>query len=120
MTSVVMNVSGKTATGDLATPIDFAGGTIANATYDPSKFQILYAGSGTVKVVGGAAASATVYAPNADIVKHGSGGFYGSLLGRTFTDQAGSNSSVHYDRSLGAKFFTLGNYVMTSFSWKKY
>jgi PilX N-terminal len=120
MTSVVMNVAGKTATGDLATPIDFAGGTIANASYDPSKFQILYAGSGTVKVTGGAAASATVYAPNADIVKHGSGGFYGSLLGRTFTDQAGSNSSVHYDRSLGSKFFTLGNYVMTSFSWKKY
>jgi Tfp pilus assembly protein PilX len=120
MTSLVMNVAGKTATGDLATPIDFAGGTIANATYDPSKFQILYAGSGTVKVTGGAAASATVYAPNADIVKHGSGGFYGSILGRTFTDQAGSNSSVHYDRSLASKYFTLGNYVMTSFSWKKY
>jgi hypothetical protein len=120
MTSVVMNVAGKTATGDLATPIDFAGGTIANASYDPSKFQILYGGSGTIKVTGGAAASATVYAPNADIVKHGSGGFYGSILGRTFTDQAGANSSVHYDRSLASKFFTLGNYVMTSFSWKKY
>jgi hypothetical protein len=53
-------------------------------------------------------------------VKHGSGGFYGSILGRTFTDQAGSASSVHYDRSLASKYFTLGNYVMTSFSWKKY
>jgi Tfp pilus assembly protein PilX len=115
-TSVVMNVAG---TGQ-STPIDFSGGSFTNASYDPSKLQILYGGTGEVKMVGGSAASATVYAPNATITKHGSGGFYGSILGKTFTDQAGTNSSVHYDRSLGSKFFTLGNWVMTSFSWKKY
>lgn len=113
---VVMNVVGN---GE-STPIDFTGGTISNGSYDPSKMQILYAGTGEVKIVGGAGVSATIYAPNADIVKHGSGGFYGSVLGETFTDQAGQISSVHYDTSLATKFFTLGNFVMSSFSWKKY
>ena len=97
-----------------------SGGAFANNSYDPYKFQILYAGTDEVKVVGGSGASAIVYVPNAAVVKHGSGGFYGSILGKTFTDQAGQASSVHYDRSLASKLYILGNYMLTSFSWKKY
>jgi hypothetical protein len=113
-TAVTMNVVG---TGQ-STPIDFTGGTFANTSYDPSKFQILYAGTGNVEMVGGAAAAVTVYAPNSSLTMHGTADVYGSILSRTFTDTGGA--TVHYDRSLSTKFFTLGNYVMSSFSWKKY
>ena len=49
---------------------------------------------------------------------HGTADIYGSILSKTFIDTGGA--TVHYDTSLSTKFFTLGNYVMTSFSWKKY
>jgi Tfp pilus assembly protein PilX len=114
-TSVVMNVVGAGVTGDV---IDFTGGTFTNGSFDPSKFQILYAGDGDIKMTGGSGAAATLYAPNADVVMSGTADFYGSILSKTFKDTGGA--SVHYDRSLASKFFTLGNHVMSSFSWQKY
>jgi len=114
-TSVVMNVAGTGVTGDV---VDFTGGTFTNSTFDPSKFQILYAGTGNIKLTGGSAAAATLYAPNASVAMSGNADFYGSILARTFSDAGGA--SVHYDRSLASKFFTLGNHVMSSFSWQKY
>jgi hypothetical protein len=30
------------------------------------------------------------------------------------------SASVHYDAALSSKFITLGNFVLSSFSWKKY
>ncbi|HET7698040.1 MAG TPA: PilX N-terminal domain-containing pilus assembly protein [Vicinamibacterales bacterium] len=114
-TSVTMNVVGTGVTGDV---VDFTGGSFSNATFDPSKFQILYAGTGTMKYTGGNQTAATVYAPNASVSMDGSGNFYGSILSRQFTDTGGA--SVHYDRSLASKFTVLGNHVMSSFSWQKY
>ena len=114
-TSVTMNVAGTGVSGDV---VDFTGGALMNASFDPSKFQILYAGTGTMKFTGGAQTAATVYAPNAGVSMHGNGNFYGSILSNQFTDTGGA--SVHYDRSLGSKFNTLGNHVMSSFSWQKY
>ena len=114
-TSVVMNVAGTGVTGDV---VDFTGGSFLNATFDPSKFQILYAGTGSMKLAGGAKPAATVYAPNAAVSMHGNGNFYGSILSNQFTDTGGA--SVHYDRSLATKFNVLGNHVMSSFSWQKY
>jgi Tfp pilus assembly protein PilX len=113
-TSVTMNVVG---TGQ-STPIDFSGGSFSNTSFDPSKFQILYAGTGNIEATGGSGAAVTIYAPNAAITMHGSADIYGSILSRTYLDTGGA--TVHYDRSLSSKFFTLSNYVMTSFSWKKY
>jgi hypothetical protein len=113
-TSVTMNVVG---TGQ-STPIDFSGGSFSNTSFDPSKFQILYAGTGNIEATGGSGAAVTIYAPNAAITMHGTADIYGSILSRTYRDTGGA--TVHYDRNLSSKFFTLSNYVMTSFSWKKY
>jgi len=113
-TAVTMNVVG---TGQ-ATPLDLSGGGFVNGSFDPSKFQILYAGTGALELTGGVGAAVTVYAPNAAMTMHGTADIYGSILTRTYVDTGGA--TVHYDTSLSSKFFTLGNYVMTSFSWKKY
>ena len=116
-TSVVMNVAGQgVASG--GTVADFTGGAVTNASYDPSKFQILYAGTNEIKVGGSSNTAATIYAPNAFVQVSGNAGFYGSILSNTFKDNGGA--SVHYDRSLASKFTTLGSHVMSSFSWQKY
>jgi hypothetical protein len=48
----------------------------------------------------------------------GHGSLYGSILASTFTDTGGAK--INYDSSLSTKFSVLGNYMLTSFSWKKY
>ena len=62
--------------------------------------------------------AATIYAPNALVKTAGHGNFYGSILSNTFTDTGGA--TLHYDTNLQKKYQTPGNYMMTSFSWKKY
>jgi Tfp pilus assembly protein PilX len=116
-TSVVMNVAGRGVSSG-ATVVDFTGGTVANASYDSSKLQILYAGPNKIKAGGGSDTAATIYAPDAEISLHGNAGFYGSVLGKSVTDTGGAK--IHYDRSLAAKYSTLGQHVMSSFSWQKY
>jgi hypothetical protein len=59
-----------------------------------------------------------LYAPNASVTTHGNSIIYGSVLANTVTS-AGTPQFV-YDRHLNNTFFTLGNFVMSSFSWKKY
>ena len=116
-TSLTMNVAG-TGVASGGNVLDFTGGSFSNSSFDPSKFQIIYAGTNEIKAVGGSNAAATVYAPNAFVEMHGNSDFYGSILSNTFTDTGGA--TVHYDTSLSSKFMTLGNFVMTSFNWKKY
>jgi Tfp pilus assembly protein PilX len=117
--NTVMNVVGRTSTGyNMATPMDLGGGSVSNASLDPARLQILYAGTGEIKTGGGSAFSGMVYAPNAAVSTHGNAEFYGSILSATVTDAG--NTNFHYDRHLQSQFFTLGKYVMTSFSWKKY
>lgn len=116
-TAVVMNVAGQ-GVGTSDTAVDFTGGTLTNGSYDPSKFQILYAGTGQIKVGGTSDTAALIYAPNAFVDMSGNAGFYGSVLSKTFKDNGGAR--MHYDRSLANKLTTLGNHVMSSFSWQKY
>jgi hypothetical protein len=111
---IVLNIVG---TGQ-ATPIDLTGGTTSNMTYDPSMFQILYGGTGTVKLAGGTATAATVYAPLAQAQLSGGADFYGSVLAASVSDTGGTQ--IHYDRHLGQSFFTVGNYMLNSFTWKKF
>jgi len=116
-TALTMNVAGQ----GIVAPnnvLDFTGGTFSNTTFDPSKFQILYAGDATIKMTGGAAAAGTIYAPNSYTEMHGTADFYGSVLTSKYNDTGGA--TVHYDSSLSTKFKILGNKLMTSFSWKKY
>ena len=125
--SVVLNIVGSGET----TPLDFTGGSVTNLntkidpvthlavqSYDPSTFQIEYAGTGNVKLNGGATAIEMVYAPNAPVSLNGGGDFYGSVVGATIDDTGGAR--IHYDRRLSSEFFVVGNPMMSSFSWKKY
>jgi hypothetical protein len=113
---VILQVAGTGATN----PIDFSGGTISNATYNPLNFQVNYAGTGGVKLSGGVQSSAMVYAPNAEASFSGGADFYGSVIAKTVTDTGGAK--VHYDRRLSSTntFWQVGNPMLTSFSWKKY
>ena len=112
--TVILNVVG---TGQ-ATPIDITGGSVANLSFDPSTFQVMYAGSGSIKINGGSHTTAMIYAPNASATMSGNADFYGSIVAATFSDTGGGK--IHYDRHLASSFFMAGNSMMSSFSWKKY
>jgi hypothetical protein len=112
--TVILNVVG---TGQ-ATPIDFTGGSVSNSSFDPTTFQVMYAGAGAVKLNGGAHTTAMVYSPNAAVSFNGGGDFYGSVVGATIDDTGGAK--IHYDRRLSGQFFIVGNAMMSSFTWKRY
>jgi hypothetical protein len=111
---VVLNVAGQSQT----TPIDFTGGTVTNASFIPSNFQILYGGTGTVKLSGGSATAEMLYAPNAAASLTGGSNLYGSILAKTVDDSGGTK--IHYDRHLQTTFDSAGNFMLSSFTWKKY
>jgi len=111
---VIMNVVGTGQTN----PIDLSGGSVSNMSFVPENFQIVYGGTGGVKVNGGAATALVVYAPNADVALSGGAGIYGSVLGKTIDDHGGVD--VHYDRHLPEEYTMSSNTMLTSFSWRKY
>jgi Tfp pilus assembly protein PilX len=111
---VFMNVAGASTNQ----PISLAGGAISNPSFDPTQFHILYGGTSTVTVSGGTASAAMVYCPNADVSIVGGSEFYGSIVGAGVTDQGGTH--FHYDRRLQNDFLVAGNFMMSSFTWKKY
>jgi Tfp pilus assembly protein PilX len=111
---VVLNVAGI----NNATPIDLEGNGISNPTYNPANFQILYDGTGTINIAGNGASAAVVYAPNATASFKGNGTFYGSVIASQLTDVG--NGALHYDLKLKKTMFTIGNYVLNSFTWNKY
>jgi hypothetical protein len=111
---VIINVTGN----NNATPITLTGNGFSNPTYDSTMMQFNYAGSGTIKVAGNGASAAVVYAPGAAVSFKGNGAFYGAVIGNTVSDVG--NGAIHYDRKLQRKLFTVGNYMLSSFSWSKY
>jgi Tfp pilus assembly protein PilX len=111
---VVLNVAGAGTNA----PISMQAGIIANPTFNPANLRILYAGTSPVTVAGGAASAAILYAPNAPITVSGGSDFYGSIVGSIVSDTGGTH--FHYDRALADDFFIVGNYIMSSFTWKKY
>ncbi len=110
---VILKVAGQS----VVTAVDFTGGSVSNPGFDPSTFQVVYGGTGNVKLNGGANTAAVVYAPNAAITFSGNADFYGSVIGKTVTDVGGAK--IHYDVSLQNKFMTAGNHMLTAFTWKK-
>jgi hypothetical protein len=117
--TVILNVADQ---GGVTTPITFTGnvssGNVGSAKFNPSNFQIQYAGTGEIKVAGNSALTAMIYAPNAAAKFTGGADFYGSVVAQTVSDTGGA--SIHYDRSLSSQFFSVGNPMMSAFNWKKY
>lgn len=58
------------------------------------------------------------HAPKAAVELQGNNAFSGSLVASTLN--VTGNADIHYDRHLTQSFFTVGNAMMSSFSWKKY
>jgi Tfp pilus assembly protein PilX len=108
---IVLNVAA-------AGTIDLTGSTLSNPTLVPADFQILYGGTNQVTINGGSAAAALVYAPNASFKLNGGGDLYGSVIANTVKDLGGG--AIHYDRKLQVEFYSVGNYMLTSFNWQKY
>lgn len=112
-----LNLTG-TGTDMSSNPVMDFQGNFSTTAWDPSKFQILYAGTSLIKLRGNNDLAATIYAPNATVDLASSYDVWGSILAKTYSNTGGA--MVHYDTSLSAKYKTLGNRVMSSFSWKKY
>lgn len=108
----------KVAGNSNATPIDLEGNGISNPTYNPAELQILYAGTGTIKVAGNGSSAAVVYAPNATADFKGNAAFYGSVIANQLLDVG--NGAIHYDMKLKKEMFTIGDYMLNSFTWNKY
>jgi hypothetical protein len=111
---VIIQVAGQNSN----TPIDFTGGAIINETYDPSRFQMFYAGDKNIKLAGGAASASLVYAPNATASFSGGGDFYGAVVAGRITDMGAAN--IHYDRNLDKEALMAGNPTMSSFTWRSF
>jgi len=115
-TPVILNVTG---TGG-GTVVQLTGGGLTNTSgnYNPQSFQILYAGTGTISLKGGAASVGLLYAPNASFSFAGNADWYGAVIGKDMTDMGGT--AVHYDRQLQKSALMVGPWMLDSFSWKKY
>ncbi len=111
---VVINVTGS---GN-SNPISLSGNGFSNPTYDSTMLQFNYAGTGQINIVGNGASAAVIYAPNATTSFKGNGAFYGAVISNQVTDVG--NGAIHYDRKLQRKLFTVGNYMLSSFTWSKF
>jgi hypothetical protein len=115
-TPVILNVTGSGG----GTVVDLTGGGLTNTSgnFNPMTFQILYAGTGTIKLKGGAASVGLLYAPNAAFSFGGNADWYGAVIGKDMTDLGGA--AVHYDRRLQNEAYAVGPWMLDSFSWKKF
>lgn len=113
---VIFNVTGNNMSG--SDVVKLTGNSVQNPSLVPTNFQILYAGTGTISLKGNSQASGLLYAPNASFSFAGQSNWYGAVIGKTMTDMGGA--AVHYDRRLQRQAYFVGNYYLSSFSWKKY
>ncbi len=114
---VILNVAGTGFSGT-QTVINFAGQMASNSTYDPTQLQIIYGGTATIQGAGGSDNAALVYAPNATVKLTGGSDWYGAVVGQYVTINGGA--ALHYDRHLQKAQLALGNWALSSFSWKKF
>lgn len=119
---VTIHVAGKTATGtDISVPIDLTTGVdLMTPTYDASQLQFIYAGTGTLRMRGGAEAAMLVYAPNGKVDLAGGADYYGALIARTV--EVTGSAAIHYDRALrrNDQLTIPGQYTLSSFNWRAF
>ena len=102
----------------VATPLDMTGGSLTNATFNPTQLQFVYGGTGNVKLAGGSTSAALLYAPQATVTITGNNDFYGAVVAGKVTDMG--VAAIHYDRSLQNSATTAGNPMMDEFNWRSY
>jgi hypothetical protein len=123
---VILGVVGKDPAGTaIAMPVDLTGGSQTAvigcptcSNYDASLLQMVYAGTGELKVGGNNDSVMTVYAPNALFTLSGTGAVYGSVLAKRLNDIG--NGDIKYDRRLLHDFWVVGNPMVGTFSWQRY
>src|SRR5262249_19530592 len=123
---VILGIIGKDSTGTaIDNPVDLTGGSqvavtgcATCSTYDASLLQMVYAGTGELKVGGNNASIMTVYAPNALFTLSGTGNVYGSILAHRMNDIG--NGDILYDRRLQHDFWVVGNPMVGTFTWQRY
>ena len=122
---VILNIAGYSTAGNAssgwdASPVDLTGGSLTTiANFDPTMFQLTYAGTGTIKMAGGAKNAGLIYAPNAEVRDNSANSdWYGAVIGKKVTS-AGS-AEIHYDRRLQNGAMTVGAWMMNSFSWQRF
>lgn len=113
---VILNVTGGGSY--TSNPVTLGGNSITNPSFNAEDFQIVYAGTGTIQLDGNSKAAGIVYAPNATVNFVGGSNWYGSVIGQFVDDKGGT--AIHYDRRLQKELYTLGNWELDSFTWKKY
>ena len=92
--------------------INLSGGATLVVDSGPAVINVVGTGQATPLNFSGGSVS------NASINLSGGTDFYGSLLGATLNVSGGAK--VHYHRHLSTAFFTVGNQMLSSFTWKKY
>ena len=123
---VVVQIVGQDESGtDIATPLDFTGGSYVAvtgcatcSTYDSTMLQFVYSGEGEIKFAGNSAAAATFYAPNAFLNIAGNSTIYGSVVGRTISAENGAQ--LFYDQNLTGDFWIAGHPMIGTFTWTRY
>lgn len=73
-------------------------GTVNTYNSVPGNLQINVAGSGDVDLGGKSDLFASVYAPESDVNIHGTGDYFGSVIGQTL--EIAGTTNVHYDEAL--------------------
>jgi Tfp pilus assembly protein PilX len=111
--TTTMNLKG---TG--VSPVMDMQGNFSTTAFDPTKLQIMYDGTGTIKLRGNNELAATIYAPNSFVDMSSSYDVYGSILAGRYSNSGGA--VVHYDTALASKYFMVSNPFMSTFTWKKY
>jgi Tfp pilus assembly protein PilX len=114
---VILNVAGlDDSGGELANPITVTGQGIVNTSFKSTDLQIVYGGTGEVKLAGGDMTSAVVYAPNASADITGGADLYGAIIVHELKEAGGA--AIHYDRHLQVTMLYPDNYRMSAFTWK--
>jgi len=116
--SITNSVTTLNLQGTGVDPVMDMQGSFSTTSFDPAKLQIMYAGTGTIKLRGNNELAATIYAPNSHVDMSSSYDVYGSILAGTYTNSGGAK--VHYDTALATKYYTISNPFMSTFTWKKY
>jgi hypothetical protein len=113
--NAVFNVQGAGTTN----PINFSNNSIfANSSWDASRVQFIYPGTSPLAFANNSNFIGTIFAPNAPLNLANNGNFYGSVVGSAVT--IANNGDLFYDRKLASGNTTVGNWMLSSFNWKKF